>query len=159
MYLDVAQPQALVVLDKATREAGPLDEQVRAFITENLKLKTEVPALVIQNDGSLQAGISAEGKDIFITAPDEMRISPDIEIGPDDIPTLSFTSGSSGRAKAVAGRHYSLPKYFPWMSRRFNLSENDRFTMLSGIAHDPIQRDGESTCLSRAFASCSFWVF
>ena len=27
------------------------------------------------------------------------------------------------------------------MAERFNLSENDRFTMLSGIAHDPIQRD------------------
>ena len=27
------------------------------------------------------------------------------------------------------------------MSEKFNLSENDRFTMLSGIAHDPIQRD------------------
>ena len=27
------------------------------------------------------------------------------------------------------------------MSEKFSLSENDRFTMLSGIAHDPIQRD------------------
>lgn len=27
------------------------------------------------------------------------------------------------------------------MSKQFKLTENDRFTMLSGIAHDPIQRD------------------
>lgn len=27
------------------------------------------------------------------------------------------------------------------MSKRFNLTEKDKFTMLSGIAHDPIQRD------------------
>ena len=27
------------------------------------------------------------------------------------------------------------------MAKRFHLSEHDRFTMLSGIAHDPIQRD------------------
>lgn len=38
-------------------------------------------------------------------------------------------------------RHFSLTHYFPWMAETFNLSENDSFTMLSGIAHDPIQRD------------------
>ncbi len=27
------------------------------------------------------------------------------------------------------------------MSERFALTEKERFTMLSGIAHDPIQRD------------------
>jgi hypothetical protein len=29
------------------------------------------------------------------------------------------------------------------MSQRFNLNGDSRFTMLSGIAHDPIQRDSE----------------
>jgi L-aminoadipate-semialdehyde dehydrogenase len=96
---------------------------------------------MIRDDGSLQSGIVNNGQDIFLTSTGETRQSPNVEIGPDDIPTLSFTSGSEGRPKGVAGRHYSLPKYFPWMSERFNLSENDRFTMLSGIAHDPIQRD------------------
>jgi L-aminoadipate-semialdehyde dehydrogenase len=141
IYLDVAQPRALIVLQKATLEAGPLDEKVTSFISENLNLKTEVPALVIQNDGSLQSGILVDGKDTFTNATDAMRLSPQVEIGPDDTPTLSFTSGSEGRPKGVAGRHYSLPKYFPWMAERFSLSEKDRFTMLSGIAHDPIQRD------------------
>lgn len=28
------------------------------------------------------------------------------------------------------------------MAETFGLGESDRFTMLSGIAHDPIQRDG-----------------
>lgn len=43
--------------------------------------------------------------------------------------------------RGVLGRHFSLAYYFPWMKERFGLSENDKFTMLSGIAHDPIQRD------------------
>lgn len=30
------------------------------------------------------------------------------------------------------------------MKERFGLSEESRFTMLSGIAHDPIQRDSKS---------------
>ena len=48
---------------------------------------------------------------------------------------------NTGRPKGVKGRHYSLAYYFPWMSETFDLTEKDRFTMLSGIAHDPIQRD------------------
>ncbi|KAF2405155.1 L-aminoadipate-semialdehyde dehydrogenase [Trichodelitschia bisporula] len=141
IYLDVAQPRALIIIKKATREAGPLDTSVRKFIDENLKLRTEIPALELKDDGSLLSGNAIDGKDPFIGPKPESLQNPDVEIGPDDTPTLSFTSGSEGRPKGVAGRHYSLPKYFPWMAERFSLSENDRFTMLSGIAHDPIQRD------------------
>jgi L-aminoadipate-semialdehyde dehydrogenase len=141
IYLDVARPRALVVLQKATIEAGPLDKTVRDFITSTLELKTEVPALFIQDDGTLRSGITKDGKDTFSSASPEMKLNPSVELGPDDTPTLSFTSGSEGRPKGVAGRHYSLPKYFPWMSGTFKLSEKDKFTLLSGIAHDPVQRD------------------
>jgi L-aminoadipate-semialdehyde dehydrogenase len=136
IYLDVAKPRALVIIQKTVEEAGQLSEQVRTFIDTNLSLKTEVPGLILKDDGTLISGISKDGKDAFEAAGTESRKSPDIAIGPDDAPTLSFTSGSEGRPKGVAGRHYSLPKYFPWMSKQFNLSEKDRFTMLSGIAHD-----------------------
>lgn len=141
IYLEVAQPKALICIQKATDEAGALDKTVRDFIDTQLQLKTEVPTLELRNDATLCSGILQNGQDIFLNATAEDKTSPDVEIGPDDTPTLSFTSGSEGKPKGVAGRHYSLPKYFPWMSERFNLSENDRFTMLSGIAHDPIQRD------------------
>lgn len=141
IYLDVAQPRALVIIEKATREAGELDTKVKDFVKTKLNLKTTVPALKIRDDGSLLSGLLENGKDIFTAAGVDAKAGPGIMIGPDDTPTLSFTSGSEGRPKGVAGRHYSLPKYFPWMTKRFSLSENDRFTMLSGIAHDPIQRD------------------
>jgi L-2-aminoadipate reductase len=140
VYLEVAQPRALIVLQKASIDAGPLDQTVRTFIDDNLSLKSEIPALLIRDDASLESGIVINGNDAFLSASDTERKSPGVDIGPDDAPTLSFTSGSEGRPKGVSGRHYSLPKYFPWMSERFSLSENDRFTMLSGIAHDPIQR-------------------
>lgn len=154
IYLDVAQPRALVILEKATREAGTLDAQVQDFIKTKLSLKTTVPGLMIQDDGTLLSGLIENGKDIFTSATDDAKAGPDIMIGPDDTPTLSFTSGSEGRPKGVAGRHYSLPKYFPWMSERFNLSEDDRFTMLSGISHDPVQRD----CFTPLFLGATLLV-
>lgn len=140
IYLEVAKPRALVVIDKATQEAGALDEKVRTHIKDNLDLKTEVPALRLHNDGNLTGG-SAHGKDILESVLSRKAKSPGIVVGPDSTPTLSFTSGSEGKPKGVRGRHYSLAYYFDWMAKTFKLSENDKFTMLSGIAHDPIQRD------------------
>lgn len=140
IYLEVSQPRALVVIDKTTQEAGPLSDQVRSYISENLNLRTEVPALRLQDDGSLVGG-EKDGKDVLQEQQSLMAELPGVLVGPDSTPTLSFTSGSEGKPKGVKGRHFSLTHYFPWMAETFGLSENDKFTMLSGIAHDPIQRD------------------
>lgn len=128
IYLDVARPRGLLILKKA----GSLSSQVRDWISANLEpLKVDIEDLEISEDGSSLAGVPA----------DASEDNTGVEIGPDDIPTLSFTSGSEGIPKGVRGRHFSLAYYFPWMSEYFGLSSSDRFTMLSGIAHDPIQRD------------------
>ncbi|KAH0543946.1 large subunit of alpha-aminoadipate reductase [Glutinoglossum americanum] len=140
IYLDVARPRALIIIRKATQEAGKLTEAVRSFIKENLQLRTEVPDLEIKDDGALLGGI-IDGQDVLTPQLPLKVKGPGIVVGPDSTPTLSFTSGSEGRPKGVRGRHFSLAYYFPWMSKQFNLSSSDKFTMLSGIAHDPIQRD------------------
>lgn len=140
IYLDVARPRALVVIDKATREAGELTDKVRDFVKENLQLRTEVPGLELKDDGTLVGG-SLNGKDVLAEEQSLKSKSPGVVVGPDSCPTLSFTSGSEGRPKGVRGRHYSLAYYFDWMAEKFNLTKDDKFTMLSGIAHDPIQRD------------------
>ncbi len=54
---------------------------------------------------------------------------------------VSFTSGSSGTPKGVIGLHGSLSHFTPWLSQTFALTGTDRFGMLSGLAHDPLQRD------------------
>lgn len=140
IYLDVARPRALVVIEKATRDAGELSDIVRGFIKENLQLRTEVPALHLCDDGTLLGG-SVNGQDVFANQVALKSKPVGVVVGPDSIPTLSFTSGSEGRPKGVRGRHFSLAYYFPWMAERFNLTPDEKFTMLSGIAHDPIQRD------------------
>jgi len=142
IYLEVAQPRAVVNIAKATMEAGPLSRLVRDYIDDELTLKAEVPALRIDDDGFLSGGCGVVDDQDVLDAQRKLAAKPPgVVVGPDSNPTLSFTSGSEGRPKGVLGRHFSLAYYFPWMRERFSLSEQDQFTMLSGIAHDPIQRD------------------
>lgn len=101
----------------------------------------EVPALEVFPGGDITGGVFSTKGDspTFHSYLGEM--DPNVILGPDSIGTLSFTSGSTGIPKGVRGRHFSLTHFFPWMAERFGLNENSKFTMLSGIAHDPIQRD------------------
>ena len=148
----------MIVIDKATREEGGLSPKVRNWIKENLDLRIEVPGLELLDDGTLRGGfLESDGIDVLEKQQPMGSQYPGVVVGPDSQPTLSFTSGmsrskilgryidrktgSEGIPKGCKGRHYSLTYYQSWMAERFNLSEKDRFTMLSGIAHDPIQRD------------------
>jgi len=141
VYLDVARPRALVVIEKASREEGGLSEKVASWIAENLELRTTVPGLEFLDDGSLFGGSLPDiGVDVLQEQQSLKGGHPGVLVGPDTQPTLSFTSGSEGVPKGCKGRHYSLTYYQAWMAERFGLSHQDRFTMLSGIAHDPIQR-------------------
>lgn len=130
----MAQPRGLVIL----RRAGILHEDVRKYITQELSVVVEVPSLQIESDGFLSGDLKNElfKEDVVMKNAD-----PGIVLGPDSIGTLSFTSGSTGVPKGVRGRHFSLTHFYPWMKEEFDLSKNEKFTMLSGIAHDPIQRD------------------
>lgn len=136
IYLQVARPRALVVIEKAGKLASP----VRHYLETELQILTEAPALAIQDDGTLLGGL-IKGTEVLAQQAALGAQGTGVVVGPDSNPTLSFTSGSEGIPKGVRGRHFSLTYYFPWMAQTFGLSEHDRFTMLSGIAHDPIQRD------------------
>lgn len=133
IYLDVAKPRALIVIEKASHEAGKLSSQVRSYVSENLVLKTEIPALMLHDDGKLTGGRFESSGDVLKPQYHLSDTLPGVVVGPDDTPTLSFTSGSEGRPKGVKGRHFSLTYYFPWMAETFGLSEEDKFSMLSGI--------------------------
>lgn len=134
--------------------AGKIGPSVREFLSTELKVRVEVPALEVLPDGTVAGGANADGEtDVLETTRRLADTDPDIVLGPDSVGTLSFTSGSTGIPKGVKGRHYSLTHFFPWMGERFGLGADSRFTMLSGIAHDPIQRD--SACPPRAAAAAA----
>jgi amino acid adenylation domain-containing protein/non-ribosomal peptide synthase protein (TIGR01720 family) len=93
----------------------------------------------------------AEARGLFADYPAE---DPCVRLGPDDLAYVAFTSGSTGVPKGVLGRHGPLTHFLPWLQRTFGLDESDRFTLLSGIAHDPLHRDvftplqlGASVCV------------
>ncbi|KAK2679580.1 Fatty acyl-coenzyme A reductase, NAD-binding domain [Fusarium oxysporum f. sp. vasinfectum] len=139
IYLQVSKPTALISIRKATEESGPLAPLVQKCIDNELSIKIKIPDLRFTDDGELTAG--EDRADIFANVKERASTPPDMLIGPDSNCTLSFTSGTQGLPKGVLGRHYSLAKYFPWMAERFGLSSESVFACLSGISHDPIQRD------------------
>ena len=122
IYLKVSQPRGILTL----AAAGGLNEEVQKYIDTELDVRCQLDGVSMEASGAL-AECSTD--------------SAGVEVGPDNIGTLSFTSGSTGLPKAVRGRHVSLTHFYPWMAQEFGIGEDDRFSMLSGIAHDPIQRD------------------
>ncbi|HEX5657291.1 MAG TPA: amino acid adenylation domain-containing protein, partial [Polyangiales bacterium] len=53
----------------------------------------------------------------------------------------SFTSGSTGAPKGIATSHAPLPHFVDWHVEHGALDAADRFSMLSGLGHDPLLRD------------------
>lgn len=54
---------------------------------------------------------------------------------------LAFTSGTTGEPKCILGTHSPVSHFLDWHIRSFGLNRDDRFSMLSGLAHDPLLRD------------------
>ncbi len=54
---------------------------------------------------------------------------------------IGFTSGSTGKPKAIITAHAPLCHFIEWHTRRHHLGRDDRFSLLSGLGHDPALRD------------------
>ena len=54
---------------------------------------------------------------------------------------VAFTSGSTGRPKGIRADFRPLAHFVHWYQQAFQISAEDRFTLLSGLSHDPLLRD------------------
>ena len=60
---------------------------------------------------------------------------------PDADAYVTFTSGSTGRPKGIVTGHAPLVHFVGWHAAQHGLTGEDRFSMLSGLSHDPLLRD------------------
>ncbi|MBD2095649.1 amino acid adenylation domain-containing protein [Trichocoleus sp. FACHB-591] len=67
--------------------------------------------------------------------------NPGIEVKAHDLAYVTFTSGTTGEPKAVLGEHAPLSHFLQWYRKTLQLEPSDRFSLLSGLAHDPLLRD------------------
>src|SRR6185436_11666828 len=118
-YLDLARPCGWIAIEAA----GEPPAELRSWIED---LPSALRLVLPRHPGPLAA--LEDGEAIA-------------EVGPGDLACVSFTSGSTGLPKAVLGLHGSLSHFLPWQCRTFDLRAEDRFSLLSALAHDPLQRD------------------
>jgi amino acid adenylation domain-containing protein len=114
-YLEIARPSGLIDLACDTTRDEAVADVVRSC--------------------ALTCRVVSQG------LPEAAMQVPLADVGPDSVACVSFTSGSAGTPKAVVCAHGSLSHFIPWQAREFLLIDADRFSMLSGLAHDPLQRD------------------
>ncbi len=120
--LSLGAPRAWITLEAA----GPVPVAIQDWLEE-----TGCPALELPAGGMAALARVAS----FAAA------APRIVVGPQDVACLGFTSGSTGGPKGIQGLHGPLSHFLPAHCRQFELGPDDRFSLLSGLAHDPLQRD------------------
>jgi amino acid adenylation domain-containing protein len=63
------------------------------------------------------------------------------QVHPEDTAAVTFTSGPAGELNGVVQTHGSMSHFIPWHQEVLGYGEGDRHTLLSGLAHNPLQRD------------------
>ena len=121
-YLRSAKPRGWI----QTGAAGKLPEPLGEF-AQSLSCHLVLPPRQV-----------AEGGGLWERHPKE---NPEVEVDGDGLAYVAFTSGSTARPKGILGVHRPLPHFLRWHTHTFGLQETDRFSMLSGLSHDPLLRD------------------
>ncbi|WP_264312776.1 amino acid adenylation domain-containing protein [Pseudomonas putida] len=69
------------------------------------------------------------------------RPSPLPEVSPAQPAYITFTSGSTGEPKGIVTHHAPLVHFIDWHVQHHGFTQDDCFSLLSGLGHDPVYRD------------------
>jgi amino acid adenylation domain-containing protein len=138
-YVRSAQPRGLISLEAA----GAVPTDLEQVLQETIRCRIGLPRISELGAWNLLENYSAA--------------DPQIEILPEDLAYISYTSGSTGEPKGVQGTHGPLSHFLPWQTAHFGLTSADRFSLLSGLSHDPLHREiltcvwiGATLCIPNA---------
>ncbi|MFI8399402.1 amino acid adenylation domain-containing protein [Streptomyces sp. NPDC085463] len=121
--LAVARPNAFLQLEGAGAVPLAVDSALQGH---SLRCRFELPSRL---------------EDARHLVPKGAEPAEAVRVGPRDCAYVAFTSGSTGKPKGIRGAHGSLTHFVPWMVETFGLRETDRYSLLSGISHDPLHRE------------------
>ncbi len=136
-------PKAVVAALACARAGAPFVMLDLAYPRDRLAALAAVCRPKLQLIAGDTDGLAGCGPSIAIDL-DGAAPAPDIPppaVSPDAPAYLLFTSGSTGAPKCVACSHRPLVNFVDWQARTFDLGADDRFTLLSGLSHDPVLRD------------------
>ena len=105
--------------------------------------QSEVDVLIVGREGYalLPELLSTSPRPVTILRPDidpvnSPAASPLLEVGPEALAYLLFTSGSTGEPKGVAVTHANVRAYARALCDRFAVRETDRFSQMSDLSFD-----------------------
>lgn len=118
--IDVAKPKAWISIEAA-------DPELEQYLKQRSCRLVSFPGQSDFDSPQLFSEYSSDGGNLGVD--------------PQDLAYVVFTSGTSGKPNAVATCHASLSHFLKWHSETFSFTKEDRFSMLSGLSHDPLLRD------------------
>jgi non-ribosomal peptide synthetase component F len=122
-YVRAAKPKGFICVQAAGAVADELESVLQGTIHCHV-------ALPRQSELRLQDFLAS-----YSTA------DPTVDISPNEIAYISYTSGSTGEPNGIVGTHGPLSHFLGWHAENFALASSDRFSFLSGLSHDPALRD------------------
>ncbi|MFF5099679.1 MULTISPECIES: amino acid adenylation domain-containing protein [Actinosynnema] len=119
---------AVCVLDAEHPPARLADQLGELTAPVGLRLGDEVPA-ELRTGRTRWLGVEPAGSALWPMVTGEA------------LAYVAFTSGTTGRPKAVRGGGEPLAHFLSWYTERHGIGAADRFAALSGLGHDPLLRD------------------